>query len=57
MLGYLIGFIPWIADLVTEYIDIILLIAVGGTALITHLALLQRAPQGQEGSPRRAKMS
>lgn len=35
MLGYLIGFIPWIADLVTEYIDIILLIAVGGTALIT----------------------
>jgi len=35
MLGYAIGFIPWIRDLVTEYIDIILLIAVGGTALIT----------------------
>jgi membrane-associated protein len=35
MLGYIIGFIPWVADLVTEYIDIILLIAVGGTALVT----------------------
>jgi membrane-associated protein len=35
MLGYVIGFIPWVADLVTEYIDIILLIAVGGTALVT----------------------
>jgi membrane-associated protein len=35
MLGYLIGFIPWVADLVTEYIDIILLVAVGGTALVT----------------------
>ena len=35
MLGYVIGFVPWIADLVTEYIDIILLIAVGGTAVVT----------------------
>ena len=35
MLGYVIGFIPWIRDLVTEYIDVILLIAVGGTALVT----------------------
>ncbi|MET0861265.1 MAG: VTT domain-containing protein [Microbacterium sp.] len=35
MLGYAIGFIPWVADLVTEYIDVILLIAVGGTAVIT----------------------
>ncbi|WP_404433537.1 VTT domain-containing protein [Microbacterium lacus] len=35
MLGYLIGFIPWVADLVTEYIDIILLVAVGGTAAVT----------------------
>ncbi|HCS60551.1 MAG TPA: hypothetical protein DIW46_04005 [Microbacterium sp.] len=35
MLGYLIAYIPWIAHLVTEYIDIILLAAVGGTALIT----------------------
>ena len=35
MFGYLIGFIPWVAAIVTEYIDIILLIAVGGTALVT----------------------
>ncbi|MCS3844775.1 DedA family protein [Microbacterium sp. AK031] len=35
MLGYVIAYIPWISDLVTEYIDVILLIAVGGTALVT----------------------
>jgi membrane-associated protein len=35
MLGYLIAYIPWVAHLVTEYIDIILLAAVGATALIT----------------------
>ena len=35
MFGYAIGFIPWIADLVTEYIDVILLPAVGGAAPLT----------------------
>lgn len=35
MLGYLIAYIPWVAHLVTEYIDIILLAAVGGTAIVT----------------------
>ena len=35
MIGYLIAYIPWVRDLVTEYIDIILLVAVGGTALVT----------------------
>jgi membrane-associated protein len=35
MVGYLIAYIPWVRDLVTEYIDIILLVAVGGTALVT----------------------
>jgi membrane-associated protein len=35
MFGYLIGFIPPVAYLVREYIDVILLIAVGGTALVT----------------------
>lgn len=35
MVGYLIAYIPWVRDLVVEYIDIILLIAVGGTALVT----------------------
>ena len=35
MAGYVIGFIPVVGDLVAEYIDVILLIAVGGTALVT----------------------
>jgi len=35
MFGYLIGFIPPVAWFVSEYIDLILLAAVGGTALIT----------------------
>jgi membrane-associated protein len=35
MFGYLVSFIPPVADLVRDYIDVILLIAVGGTALIT----------------------
>lgn len=35
MVGYLIAFIPWIRDLVVEYIDFILLGAVVGTALVT----------------------
>ncbi|GAA4763625.1 DedA family protein [Microbacterium gilvum] len=34
MFGYLIAYIPFVRDLVTEYIDIILLAAVAGTALI-----------------------
>lgn len=35
MFGYLIGFIPPVADFVEHYIDLILLTAVGGTALVT----------------------
>ncbi len=35
MFGYLIGFIPPVAWFVQEYIDLILLAAVGGTALVT----------------------
>jgi membrane-associated protein len=35
MIGYLIAYIPLVAHLVTEYIDVILFAAVGGTALIT----------------------
>ena len=53
MFGYLVSFIPPVATLVRDYIDVILLIAVGGTALITALALLQRAAQGEEGRGRR----
>lgn len=35
MIGYLIAYIPFIRDLVVNYIDVILLLAVGGTALVT----------------------
>ncbi|HWS50062.1 MAG TPA: VTT domain-containing protein [Microbacterium sp.] len=35
MFGYVIGFIPPVAAFVEEYIDLILLAAVGGTALVT----------------------
>ena len=35
MFGYVIGFIPWLAHFVESYIDLILLAAVGGTALVT----------------------
>ena len=35
MFGYLIGYIPPVAWFVQEYIDLILLAAVGGTALVT----------------------
>lgn len=35
MFGYLIGFIPPVRDIVTEYIDVILLAVVAGTALVT----------------------
>ncbi|WP_313357321.1 VTT domain-containing protein [Microbacterium sp.] len=35
MFGYVIAYIPWIRDLVVDYIDVILLLAVGGTAIVT----------------------
>lgn len=35
MFGYVIGFIPPVAKFVEDYIDLILLAAVGGTALVT----------------------
>ncbi|PKI90475.1 hypothetical protein CW368_09765 [Actinomycetales bacterium SN12] len=35
MMGYVIAYIPWIRDLVVDYIDIILLLAVGGTGVVT----------------------
>ena len=35
MFGYLIGFIPPVAWFVSEYIDLILLAAIGGTAIVT----------------------
>lgn len=41
LLGYVIAYIPWIRDLVTAYIDLILLAAVGGTALFVLIHYLQ----------------
>ena len=41
LLGYVIAYIPWIRDLVTAYIDLILLAAVGGTALFVLVHYLQ----------------
>ena len=34
MLGYVIAYIPWVRNVVTQYIDLILLAAVAGTALV-----------------------
>lgn len=41
MIGYLIAYIPWVRDFVTEYIDLILLLAVGGTALFVFAHYLR----------------
>lgn len=35
MIGYLIAYIPWVSNFVVAYIDLILLVAVGGTAAVT----------------------
>lgn len=53
MVGYLIAYIPWVADLVTKYIDVILLIAVGGTALVTlwhYLSERRKAKKEKEAA-------
>lgn len=34
MLGYVIAYIPWVRDIVTQYIDLILLGAVVGTVIV-----------------------
>lgn len=49
MLGYLVAFIPPVAWFVTEYIDLVLLIAVGGTALVSlgHY-VVERLVHGRE---------
>ncbi len=42
MFGYLISYIPPVAWFVSEFIDLILLVAVGGTALVTLVHFLQQ---------------
>lgn len=41
LLGYVIAYIPWVRDFVTSYIDLILLLAVGGTALVALVHYLR----------------
>jgi membrane-associated protein len=51
MLGYAVGYIPFIRDIVTEYIDVILLAAVAGTAIFIGVHYLrERAAAKREGA-------
>lgn len=51
MLGYAVGYIPFIRDIVTEYIDVILLAAVAGTALFVAIHFFrERAAAKREGA-------
>jgi membrane-associated protein len=51
MLGYAVGYIPFIRDIVTEYIDVILLAAVAGTALFIGIHYFrERAAAKREGA-------
>ncbi|MGF3057291.1 DedA family protein [Microbacterium sp. YY-01] len=47
LLGYVVAYIPWIRDLVVAYIDLVLLAAVVGTALIAvgHVLIERRHAQ------------
>lgn len=53
MFGYAIGYIPWVADFVSSYIEVILLAAVGGTALVTlwHYLRERRSARGETPEP------
>jgi membrane-associated protein len=56
MVGYLIAYIPWIRDLVTRYIDVILLVVVLGTALfVLWHYLRERAKAKKEQRAARAE--
>lgn len=50
--GYVIAFVPWIRDFVTEYIDLILLAAVGGTALVTLIHYLNERRKAKRETAR-----
>ncbi|MFT4230118.1 MAG: VTT domain-containing protein [Microbacterium sp.] len=50
MFGYLIGFIPPVAWFVEEYIDLILLAAVAGTALVTLWHYLTQRSKAKKAS-------
>lgn len=48
MLGYAIAYIPWVSDFITEYIDLILLAAVAGTALVVLIHFLIERRKARE---------
>ncbi|MFK4763112.1 DedA family protein [Microbacterium sp. ZW T5_45] len=50
MFGYLIGFIPPVADFVESYIDLILLAAVGGTAIVTLFHYFQERHKAKKAA-------
>jgi len=56
MLGYVIGYIPWIRDLVTEYIDLILIGVVVLTAAVTvwHYLRERAAVKREQAEARQA---
>lgn len=53
MLGYLIAFIPFVGEFVTEYIDLILIVAVLGTVIVTawHYVAERRKARLVESAP------
>lgn len=54
MVGYLIAYIPFVRDLVTQYIDLILIAAVAGTAVVTlwhYLAERRKARRDIDAPP------
>ncbi|WP_261167296.1 DedA family protein [Microbacterium sp. Marseille-Q6965] len=53
LLGYVIAYIPWVRDFVTEYIDLILLAAVAGTAVfvVWHYLKERRAARREPAHP------
>jgi membrane-associated protein len=57
MVGFVIAYIPWVRDLVTKYIDVILLAAVGGTALfiLWHYLSERRKVKKEQAAARAAQ--
>lgn len=57
MFGYLIAYIPGVSDFVVNYIDLILLVAVGGTAIVTlwHYLAERRKVRREQAEARAAE--
>lgn len=58
MLGYAVGYIPFVRDIVTEYIDVILLAAVAGTAIFIGIHYFrERAAAKRDAAAGRGSVS